>query len=128
MHVNVMFVHVMCMWCDVRVCVWCDVCDCGVMYVHVMTLPHSRVCFLVGDDVWYSAHIVVAVKEVGFDLQYADGDKEFSVPDTRIRTQQFAPGDFVEVNSGGSFNVPWKKLKMHFTKSDSSPIVYSVDN
>ena len=64
------------------------------------TLPHSHVCFLVGDDVWYSAHIV-AVKEGGFDLQYADGDKEFSVPAARIRTQQFAPGDFVEVNSGG---------------------------
>ena len=70
------------MWCDVRTC------------------DDPPVCFLVGYGVWYSAHIE-EVKDGGFDLKYADGDKEFSVPSTRIRPQQFETGDFVEVNSGG---------------------------
>ena len=55
---------------------------------------------LTGDGIWYSAYII-ATKRGTFDLQYADGDKEFLVPSSRVRPQQFSAGDIVEANSGG---------------------------
>lgn len=54
-----------------------------------------------GKDQWYSGHITGVNGEGLFDLQYADGDVELSVPRRRIREQKFVVGDVVEVNCGG---------------------------
>ena len=49
---------------------------------------------------WYGANII-EIKDGKVDLLYADGDKEVLVPSSRIRSQTFAPGEVVEINSGG---------------------------
>ena len=79
---------------------------------------HINGRLLVGDNVdanfgdegtWRPAH-VTAIRQGLYDLQYADGGTELSVPRTLIRAQKFAVDDVVEANCGGKG--VWHKSKV----------------